>query len=113
VVQSPNFIPIVAGIVVDVVHAVDAVEVVSAWAGVAEGTPLLPTTTADGTDEGAGVGPGEVGNFARVSNVEVSILARGGGIKIDRSCLNERPWSEPGECSSQCNQRTGTQPPMP
>jgi len=113
VVQSPNFIPIVAGIVVDIIHAVDAVEVVSAWAGVADDMPFCPRAIADGTDGSSGVGPGEVANHARVSNVEVTILTRGRRIKIGRSYLNERQWSKPGEYSSQCNQRTGTQPPMP
>lgn len=111
-VQSPNFIPIVASIVVDVIRAVNAVEVVVSWVGVADDMPFQPKTTADVTDDGAGVGPDEVGNLARVSNVEVSILMRGREIKLGRSCLNERQWSEPGECSSQCNQRTDTQPPM-
>jgi hypothetical protein len=74
VVQSPDFISILAGIVVDVVHAVDAVEVVLAWAGVADDMPFRPRTIADGTDGGAGVGPGQVANLARVSNEEVRIL---------------------------------------
>ena len=78
------------GIVVDVVHAVDAVgSRVVAWIGVADDIPFHPRTIADGTDEGAGVGPDEVANLARVSNVEVSILMRGREIKIGRSCANE------------------------
>ena len=93
-VQPPNFIPSVAGIVVDVVHAVDAVEVVVAWAGVADDMPFRPRTVADGTDSGARFGSEEVANHARVSNVEVCILTRGRGIKIGRSCLNERQLME-------------------
>jgi hypothetical protein len=73
VVQSSNFIPIVIGIVVDVLLAVDAVEVVLARVGVADDIPIRPRA-ADGTYSGARVGPGEVGNLARVSNVEVVIL---------------------------------------
>jgi len=77
VINSPNLIPIVTGIVVNVGHTVDAVEVVSAWAGVGDDMPFGPRTVADGSDGGAGVGSGQVGNLARVSNVKIIILTKG------------------------------------
>jgi len=117
VVDSPNFVPIVGGIVVDVGHGVDAVEVESAWVVTGDELPFLPGTTADVTDGGAGVGPEDVGNHARVSDVDVSILRRGEKLTLGRRRLNERRENEPGECSSRCrlhcSQRTGNQPPMP
>jgi hypothetical protein len=69
-INSANFIPNVVGVVVDVVHAVDAVEVVSARIGVGDD----PGTITDGADGGAGVRSKEVGDLARVSNVELIIL---------------------------------------
>jgi len=81
VVNSPNFIPIIASIVIDFGHTVDAVEVVTAWAGVADDMPFNPRTIADGSDSCAGVGSREVGNLTRVSNVEVGILTEGKEIK--------------------------------
>jgi hypothetical protein len=56
VVDSPNFIPGVAGITVDLIHTVDTVKVVLAWGEVGDDGPLIPGTIADGTDEGASVG---------------------------------------------------------
>jgi hypothetical protein len=89
VVKSSNFVPIVAGIVVDVGHGVDAVKVVSAWVRVTTGVPFSPRTTADVTDGGAGVGPGEVGNRARVSDVDVIILQSGEIFELGRRRLNK------------------------
>ena len=75
-INSPNFIPIVAGIIVNVSHAVDAVEVVLSRTQVGDDIPFSPRTIADGSDSGAGVGSGEVGDLTRVSNVELSILTK-------------------------------------
>ena len=75
-VEPPNFVPIGAGIAVDLGHGVDAVEVELARVRVAGEVPFLPGTTADVTDGRAGPGPEEVGNHARISNVKVSILQR-------------------------------------
>ena len=76
VVNSSNFVPIVTGIFVDVVHAVDTVEVVSPRAGVRDDMPFNPRTIADGSNGGTGAGSGEVGNLARVSDVEVIVLMK-------------------------------------
>lgn len=76
VIQSPYFIPVVSGIVVDVVHAVDAIEVIIARVGVPDDIPFLPRATANGTNGGAGVGSKEVSNHARVSNIEVGVLMK-------------------------------------
>lgn len=77
VINSSNLIPVITGIVVDIGHAVDAVEVVFSWAGVGDNMPFGPRTIADGSDGGAGVGSGQVGNLARVSNVKIVILTKG------------------------------------
>lgn len=74
VVQSSNDVSVVACIGVDIAHGMDTVEIVSAWVRVAIDMPILPRTIAYGTDLGAGVGPDEDANHARVSNVDVSIL---------------------------------------
>jgi hypothetical protein len=79
VVQSPNLISIVVSIFVDIIHAVDAVEVVFAGPGVGDDIPFRPRAIADGAYSGVGVGAGDVGHFARVSNVEVGILTQAEG----------------------------------
>lgn len=92
-VQSSNFTPIIAGIVVDIVHGVDAVEIVPAQVQVTADIPYLPRTIADITEGGAGAGPGDVGNFTRVSNKEVSILRRAlerEKSKLGKGRLNKR-----------------------
>lgn len=58
----------------------DAVEIIVAWVGVTDDIPFVPRAIADGADGRAGVGPEQIGNLARVSNVQVSILMRGRGI---------------------------------
>ena len=80
-INSSNFIPDVAGISVDVVRAVDAVEGITLRARVGDNIPCNPGTIADGADSGAGVRSEEVGNLARVSNVELIILTEGREIK--------------------------------
>ena len=77
-VESPNFVPIISGIGVDIGHGLDTVEVEIAWVRVTDDVPFQPGTAADVTDGGAGAGPDEVGNLARASGVEVIILRRRG-----------------------------------
>ena len=89
VVESSNSISIVAGIAVDIGHGWDAVEVEPAWVRVAGGVPFLPVPTADVTNRGAGAGAKKVGNHARVSDVDVSVLGRGEKLKLGRCRLNE------------------------
>ena len=76
-INSPNFIPDVAGISVDVVRVVDTVKGISLWARVGDNVPCNPGTITDGADGGAGVRSKEVGNLTRVSNVELIILTEG------------------------------------
>jgi hypothetical protein len=90
VVESPNFIPIVSGIAVDIGHRWDAVEVEPAWVRVIRSVPFLPGPIADFTDRGTGARPQEVGYHARVSNVDVGILGRGENFKSGRCRLNGR-----------------------
>src|ERR1700729_2555666 len=89
VVESPNYIPIVAGIAVDIGHRWNAVEIEPAWVRVTGAVPFLPGPSADLTDRRAGAGE-EVGNHERVSDVDVIILGRGEKIKLGRCRLNER-----------------------
>lgn len=75
-VESPDFVPIVGGVAVDLGYGVDAVEVETAWGRVTGEIPFLPGTTAYATNGRAGPGPEEVGNHTRVSDVDVSVLRR-------------------------------------